>query len=89
MEGWPKYDILLPTGGPNCAPINPISRPTSQGVSPRDVFVRGGQHPAPSAFLASGARRVDSRGFRMLDGEGNLETPLERPQFEVWSIEGR
>ena len=53
------------------------------------VYVRNGGDPASSALPACGARRVDPRGFRMLEGGGHLETPYAPMQFEAWGIEDR
>ena len=73
-EGWPRYETPSPSGSPILAPRNPRPRPTFEGASPREVFERDGKDPAPIALLVSGATRAPSSEFRMLDGEGRMET---------------
>ena len=44
-EGWPRYDILSPSGNPNLAPPNPFTSTTFAGVSPPEASVRDGEDP--------------------------------------------
>ena len=76
MDFWPAYHISCPMGDPTRTPLNPIPRPSCDGLPANHDDVRKDVGPAPLALVANGAQRVGPREFRMLGGGGHLATPL-------------
>ena len=77
-----------PTGDSNRAPVSPTPRPSSEGVPPNHGYVWDGKDLMSLALIGGGAKCAGSRGFRMLDGLGDSETPRALLQFEVGRIDG-
>ena len=82
-HGRPAYEASFPISNPRRAPRNPFMRPSFQEVSSHHTFVRGPDDPASLALEACGAERVSRNIFRMLVGEGAMETSLEASSSEV------
>ena len=53
------------------------------------AIVRSPDDPVSLAPGAYGAGQVSQRDFRMLDGEGKMEFPLEDTLLAVWQITSR
>ena len=86
IGSWPKDGILLPIGMIRTAPQSPplLARRRRAFLRPMCSYGMAGiRRPEPYGQVVHVA--LDPREFHV----SNMETPLERLQFEVREIEGR